>query len=1432
MLIDSLTFALERSGCLDAFWGKLDAGEDATLGVAASARPFLVAARFAHRPQPTLVVVAGEDAAVAFARNVAAYVGDERVLRFPERTDHPFAPKPADPRQVARRMEAAHALQAGRPCVVVASARALSRCLLPAAEHIADPLVFRAGEELAEAGNPGVEEMGDVARALEARGYANTGELDGPGTFAVRGGTIDVFPGNLVYPVRLDFFGDEVDEIRRIVPSTGQTIQALGEVAIYPVSELPVTEAVLRRARRALETPALTNPALRAILENLEGGLRFDGVDAVLPYLTKRTVTLGDYAAPGTLTVLVEPRSLFDDAAHAYEELAARAKGTGIALAGLYAEPTALDFGDELRATYVSIMRVGGAIDDELPVKRADVAGAPDKLFGRLTSLVQADYTVVFSVPNYRAREDMKLALVDRGLPIQERLDLALGEAGPDGDVAAGVPGAEEAEAVGRTGAPARRVLDAPERRVGDEGLGAGEADAHGGAVARRRLRRGVVNIVDVDVPLGMIIPKARLALIALSDTQGAQTAARERRAVDITEITFPYKPGDYVVHAAHGVALFKDLVRREVDGTERDYLLLEYAEGDKLFVPVEQLDRVTRYVGPEGASPRLTRLNTSDWSRALAKARKATKKLAFDLVDVYARRAATQGYRFGADTPAQREMEEAFPYTETPDQLSAIADVKADMASSKPMDRLICGDVGFGKTEVALRAAFKATQDGKQVMVLCPTTILAQQHYVNFRERFEPFDVDVEVLSRFRTPEQQAAALKGFAEGTVQVLVGTHRLLSRDVNPHDLGLVIIDEEQRFGVGHKEQLKNLRESIDVLTLSATPIPRTMQMSLSGVRDMSLILTPPDERRPVKVHVGEWDPDVVSAAIRFELARDGQVYYVSNRVRSIDDAVARVHAAAGEARVGVAHGQMSKEELERVMEEFAAGELDVLVATTIIESGIDNPHTNTLIIEDAQRLGLAQMYQLKGRVGRSSAQAYAYFMFPENVPLTEEAMARLTAIDEHQDLGSGMRIAMRDLEIRGAGSLLGAEQSGNMSAVGFDLFAQMLAQAVAATREGDGAVDGLPPALSDIAVNVPGHTYLPEEYLPDADERVLWYRRIASAGTVGAVDALEADLEAKRPDMPAAARNLMAKARIRAFAAEHGIRVVSVTGGKLVVEPIALPREALTPLHRAGGRYVADRRKLTLPVRHFKLDERDNLLAPVARYLAELVGEAGEATGTGADAGAGDGAGVAMSCDKGTSVSRETREGRERKSGAGARGAGAGADVRGSRGAAGSDGRGPRGATAKAAGAGAGDGAGVAMSCDKGTSVSRETRESGERKSGAGARGAGAGASGAKAGETGRASYARGRTTGTSSVVRTSHASAIPRDGLGSAGVGSAARKGGTDVSRETSASSGATSAGDAAAASGTRSGGRVAGGRAGRRAITEARGEAARERLA
>lgn len=1162
MLIDMLSASLAKSGALDDAWAKLDSGQDATVGVASSARPFLVAARFAADPRATLVVAAGEEAADTFARTVGAFVGEERVLRLPDYEGNPFSlDAPPQPRLHGRRLEALWSLQQGKPAVVVASARALLRRIAPAKEEVARPLALVAGSDLSEEPQRGIACFEDLEHCLVSMGYENSGKLDGPGTFSVQGGAIDVFPGNLAYPVRLDFFGDELDEIRRFLPSTGQTISSLGQVDIFPVREFAQTDAALLRAKRAISKSAETNAAQRELLERLEDDSH-ELPDLMAAYLLEKTAAVGDYLSADALTVLIEPRSLVDDALHAYDELSKRCAGTSIPVSDLYMGPNELDFGANPRATYVSIMRVGVQLDSELVVKRVDVAGDPEKLFGRLRSLAEMGFTVVFSVPHFRARQEMKLSLVDLGIPINEVLDV-VGDASP-------------------------------------------------------KLKRGQVNIVDVDIPLGMIFPAAKMALVSLSDTQGAM-ATRKRSRIDVTEITFPFKPGDYVVHAAHGVAFFRDIVRQDVGGSERDYLLLEYAEGDKLYVPVEQLDRVTRYVGPEGSSPRLTRLNTSDWSRAMAKARKATKQLAFDLVDVYTRRASTQGYRYREDTPWQHEMEESFPYQETPDQLAAIADIKADMQSPRPMDRLVCGDVGFGKTEVALRAAFKATQDNKQVMVLCPTTILAQQHYSTFKDRFEPFGVKVEVLSRFRTSAQQKQALADFSEGTVSVLVGTHRLLSRDVNPHDLGLVIIDEEQRFGVAHKEQLKNMRESIDVLTLSATPIPRTMQMGLSGVRDMSLILTPPDDRRPVEVHVGEWDPDVVSDAIRREMARGGQIYYVSNRVRSIDEAVKRVQAAAGEARVGVAHGKMTKEQLEDVMENFAAGELDVLVATTIIESGIDNPHTNTLIIEDSQRLGLAQMYQLKGRVGRSSTQAYAYFLFPDNIPLTEEAVARLTALGEHTDLGSGMRVAMRDLEIRGAGSLLGAEQSGNMSAVGFDLFAQMLSTAVNNAREGNSsAKEFLPPALSDIVVNVPDHTYFPEEYLPDADERVLYYRKIASADTIDAVNDIYEELLAKHPEMPQASVNQFEKARLKAFANEHGIKLISVSAGKLTVEPFALTKSQASSLRRKAGRYLADKKKMAVPLRvvvpgYGKEEEAGDvgMLTNVLAYLQKLVEEGKE-----------------------------------------------------------------------------------------------------------------------------------------------------------------------------------------------------------------------------
>ena len=1132
MLIDALVRQFEASGALAPVTKKLDEGQDAGLAVPNSARPLIVSLLYARRPRLICVVVPGEDAASRFANTVAAYLGRDKVRRISERQDRPWSTAAADPAVIGERLRAIHALRCGTPCVVVSSARALLRCVPGGSVDIAAPLTFEVGRELGS--GMAYEELPDQ---LVRRGYVRADRADGPGTFAVHGDTVDIFPADSTNPVRIEFFGDEVDGLRRIVATTGQTIGDLSSLEVFPATEVPLERSAVRRAARLLEPKTRNSKEAARDVELLGQQVAFPGFERYLPYLYEEVGSPLAHAAKDALIVVAEPRALFDDASRAYDEATAASQQAGQSLEGLYLPPAGLDFGMQQRLSLLSILRVGGAVDAELAVRRPEVAGSPDRLFALLHSLLSSGGAAVLSIPDFRARESMRLELVEHALPLVEQLE----------------PGAS--------------------------------TDA---------LRPDVVTVTDVDVPSGLIIPAAHLGIVSVADVNPRTVRKRVHRTVDPTEVTFPYKPGDYVVHATHGIALFKEIVRQEVAGIERDYLVLEYAKGDKLFVPVEQIDRVTRFVGPTAAPPRLTRLNTTDWTRATGKARKAAKKLAFDLVDLYARRSTVTGFRYSPDTPWQREMEEDFPYEETADQLAAVADVKADMESDKPMDRLICGDVGFGKTEVAVRAAFKAVQDHRQVLLLCPTTILAQQHYTTFSERMAPYGVRVEVLSRFKSAKEQDQALVDFSQGKVDVLVGTHRLLSSDVNPKDLGLIIIDEEQRFGVQHKEQLKNLREQVDVLAMSATPIPRTMQMALSGVRDMSIINTPPGHRIPVKVHVGEWDPDVVSQAIRYEVARKGQVYYVSNRVKDIDDAVERVHQAAPEARIGVAHGQMTPREVEAAMESFAAGQVDVLVATTIIESGIDNPHTNTLIIEDAQRLGLAQLYQLKGRVGRSGTQAFAYFMFPSTARLTEQAVERLEAIAEHQELGSGMKIAMKDLEIRGAGTLLGAEQHGNMSAVGFDLFSQMLSEAVAQAR-GEGGI-----AYADIKVELPVQYFLPEEYLPAADERVLYYRRIAAASDEATLNRIADDLTSRYGELPEPALNLLDRSRVKALAADLGADSVTLQGSKLIVSPVEKPRHGFGEATRQGGTYIARRKRFTFPV-----DRRQPLL-PAAIDLLKLL----------------------------------------------------------------------------------------------------------------------------------------------------------------------------------------------------------------------------------
>lgn len=1143
MLINRVSRQLLSAPELEPLLRELNAGHDATLAVAQSARPLVVASLWARDPRPCLLVVSGEEAADRTARALAAWLGQDVVARYPERRDRPWAETAPDDAVIGTRCQAVSCLASGEKRLVVASAHALLRRVPPKGSGYFASSAFSVGDEVP---------FDEVPALLVGMGYVDAGEVDAPGTFHVHGDAVDVFPAQATSPVRIEFFGDEIDRVRRMVSSTGQTIGELESVTVVPCREMALTDQSVAHAERALFNRARDNVKVAADLELIRQRAAQPALERYLPELYGSTASPLDHICPEALVVLAEPRALFDDCTRAMDEVQVAASAAHVSLEGLYTTPRDLDFGRQQRLSLSSILRAGtAATTAELPVRQPQIAGSDVKLLGRTRQLVADRAAVLFAVPDRAAREALELRFTDELIPVVESLGTAPENCEPEP-----VP-----------------------------------------------LDRGRVTFVDAPVPAGIVIPTAQLAVFSVSDLT-ARTAKSHRRArrVDPTSVTFPFKPGDYVVHATHGIALFSQIVRQEVGGRERDYFLLEYAGGDKLFVPLEQVDRITRYVGPDGNSPRLTRLNTADWSRATGKARKSAKKLAFDLVDLYTRRSSVAGYAFAPDTPVQQEMEASFPYELTSDQANAIVDIKADMEARRPMDRLLCGDVGFGKTEVALRAAFKCCQDSKQVMVLCPTTILAQQHFETFFSRFASFDLKVAVLSRFVTQAQQRRALEGFADGSVDVLIGTHRLLSADVNPYDLGLVVIDEEQRFGVQHKEQLKNMREQVDVLTLSATPIPRTMQMAMSGVRDMSLIMTPPPGRLPVKVKVGEYDPDVVSAAIREELGRKGQVYYVSNRVTTIEDAVERVVEAAPEARVGVAHGKMSAREVEDVMLRFSEHEIDVLVATTIIESGIDNPHTNTLIIEDSHRLGLAQLYQLKGRVGRGRTQAFAYFMFPAEQPLTPEATDRLTAINEYQDLGSGMKIAMRDLEIRGAGSLMGAEQHGNLSSVGFDLFTQMLGEAVSEARGETREVE-----QAEVTINLPADFFLAEEYVPDVDKRVLAYRRLAAAVDLAEVDALQRECEESFGALPLAGRNLFDRARVRIRAQRLGCTSVSLVNGRLIYQGIEVARSMALKLKGRGALVYPKTKKVAYPF-HRGAEE----VMPAALGVLEEIGGDDEA----------------------------------------------------------------------------------------------------------------------------------------------------------------------------------------------------------------------------
>jgi transcription-repair coupling factor (superfamily II helicase) len=988
-----------------------------------------------------------------------------------------------------------------------------------------------------------------LVAGLVQMGYRREYQVEHRGELAVRGSIVDVFPATDDTPVRLDLWGDEVDRLSEFAVADQRSSGERQEVEIFGCRELLPTEDVRQRAEALIGA----QPWGRSNWERLSQGLTFDGMESWLPWLTADEHLLVDLLPDGALVLLLEPRRMRDRAAELLDEereLAATLAQTWGA-ADVHAEfpRLHLPFDRLLAHTGAAVYSVTAAPEgpDTETVAATGwdpVVGDGERLMGQLRQLKAEGYRIVVCA---------------EGRGSGDRLTALLSEHGLDPD-------------------PVPTHLEDPGIRV-----------------TAQPLERG------------FLYPAVKLAVLAESDITGRRRAHRRpRKRARAAEAYFDdLSAGAYVVHYQHGLGRFGGMVRRAIAGVERDYLLLEYKSGDKLYVPSDQVDLLRPYTG--GEAPALSRLNGAEWQRTKSRVRAAVREIAQELVVLYQKRINAPGHPFPTDTPWQHELEEAFPYQETPDQLKAIEDVKVDMEADAPMDRLVCGDVGFGKTEVAIRAAFKAVQDGKQAAVLVPTTLLASQHLQTFGDRFAGYPIRVEMLSRFLTPGQAKQVVDGLATGEVDVVIGTHRLLSGDIRFKDLGLLVVDEEQRFGVTHKEAIKQLRTDVDVLTLTATPIPRTLEMSLTGIRDLTLLHTPPAERQPILTYVGEYDERAVAEAVRRELLREGQVFYVHNRVADIEKVAAEVRALVPEARVVVAHGQMDEGTLERVVLDFSEGAYDVMVCTTIIESGIDMPTVNTLVVDRADRLGLGQLHQLRGRVGRAGQRAYAYLLYPPDQALSEEAYERLRTIGEHTELGAGFRIAMRDLEIRGAGNLLGGDQSGHIAAVGYDLYVQMVSEAVAELK-------GEPlKEPAEIKLDLPVTANLPADYVSREDLRLEAYRRLATVTTHAGVDDIESEWLDRYGPVPAPAQALLRIGHLRAECARLGIREVAVvkgSGGGLTsaaftarLSPIDLKASERVRLTRLVPKAVwkEDAHQLVLP-----LPRGTDPAADLGALLAELV----------------------------------------------------------------------------------------------------------------------------------------------------------------------------------------------------------------------------------
>ncbi|NKI40750.1 transcription-repair coupling factor [Streptomyces physcomitrii] len=1088
-----------------------------------AARPFALAALARESGRPLLAVTATGREAEDLAAALRTLLPPDGVVEYPSWETLPHERLSPRSDTVGRRLAVLRRLSHPRPddpetgpvSVVVAPVRSV---LQPQVAGLGDlePVALRGGQSA---------DLEEVVQALSAAAYARVELVERRGEFAVRGGILDVFPPTEEHPLRVEFWGDDVEEIRYFKVADQRSLE-VAEHGLWapPCRELLLTEEVRGRAAALAEH----HPELGELLGKIAEGIAVEGMESLAPVLVDDMELLLDVLPAGSMGVVCDPERVrtrsADLVATSQEFLQASWAATAgggeapidVGAASLRSLADIREHARELGMMWWSVSPF--AADEELAA--FDPEGASDTL--KLGMHAPETY-----------RGDTARALADTKHWLSEGWRTVYVTEGHG-------PAARTAEVLSGEGIAARLDTD----------LAA--------------LTPSVVHVSCGSIDYGFVDPGLKLAVLTETDLSGQKAAGKDgqrmpaRRRKTIDPLTL--EAGDYIVHEQHGVGRYIEMVQRTVQGATREYLVVEYAPakrgqpGDRLYIPTDQLEQITKYVG--GEAPTLHRLGGADWTKTKARAKKAVKEIAADLIKLYSARMAAPGHAFGADTPWQRELEDAFPYAETPDQLTTIAEVKDDMEKTVPMDRLICGDVGYGKTEIAVRAAFKAVQDGKQVAVLVPTTLLVQQHFGTFSERYAQFPVKVRALSRFQSDTESKATLEGLREGSVDIVIGTHRLFSSETRFKDLGLVIVDEEQRFGVEHKEQLKKLRANVDVLTMSATPIPRTLEMAVTGIREMSTITTPPEERHPVLTFVGPYETKQIGAAIRRELLREGQVFYIHNRVESIDRAAARLREIVPEARIATAHGQMSEQALEQVVVDFWEKKFDVLVSTTIVESGIDISNANTLIVERGDNFGLSQLHQLRGRVGRGRERGYAYFLYPPEKPLTETAHERLATIAQHTEMGAGMYVAMKDLEIRGAGNLLGGEQSGHIAGVGFDLYVRMVGEAVADYRASlEGGVEEEPPL--EVKIELPVDAHVPHDYAPGERLRLQAYRAIASANTEEDITSVREELTDRYGKLPEPVENLLLVAGLRMLARSCGVGEIMLQGPNIRFSPVEL-----------------------------------------------------------------------------------------------------------------------------------------------------------------------------------------------------------------------------------------------------------------------------------